>query len=672
MKLKTIITGIAAAALLTAPAYGETLSYGFENSLDGLTTVTNTLGSGGSAVYGDGFNGAGLTLNGSYGLNLGEVGTEFTVGAMVNITSSGGTQTIFFKNMGSKSSEKWLSVISDNGTPAFWANGGGFSWKRIVTGNSNILNNWAFVVYTEKDGTGSLYVDGKLAGSGSVAASSGTVYAGTTYWSADAPHGALDELIFDNEKALSAEEISAKYTELEEKLKQLQYEAALNALTLPSKTKSDITLPSTFDGKAITWVSSDTSVITNNGKVTQQNEDAEVIMTAYVDGEAVKTFNVTVLKLPVVVNQDVVLSYSFDDGDGVVADKSGNGNHGTIHGGMANGVFDGVDDYVEMPEGILANLDEFTIIMRLTPAIAQTHQFTFGFGNSSGDGYFFLNTSRPGTKTIRLAITGTSYGGEKDIKSFPGIHQGQEAVIVVTSKGTQYSMYIDGIPAASGDMGMAVKDLGETKLNYLGKSFYNGDPYFKGEFKEFTILPYEMDAAEIREAYEIPEDTDTRYIDEFALTENGLEAVLTRNCMVSAVFYDNNGKEIYSAVKKVSDDNLSLSFDCVGGASAEITAFDGADGIIKEKYAVAVNNGVLAYTLESGTVKVVNTTDKTTNAAVINAGYVNNGSLSSADITTVTVAPNSFELIPAEFNFDNQKIFVWTSLGEMTPVIKLN
>lgn len=72
--------------------------------------------------------------------------------------------------------------------------------------------------------------------------------------------------------------------------------AAMAEVNLNEVT-SDITLPSeTESGAAITWTSSDTDVITNDGKVTRGNTDKEVRLTA-VTGDYEKTFTVTVKKL---------------------------------------------------------------------------------------------------------------------------------------------------------------------------------------------------------------------------------------------------------------------------------------------------------------------------------------------------------------------------------------
>lgn len=90
-----------------------------------------------------------------------------------------------------------------------------------------------------------------------------------------------------------------------------QVEAAHEKLSLPTKASADITLPTAADGVAITWDSSNPSVIAPNGKVNRpsyQQGDATVTLTATLTAtpadEAIrdqirtKSFTVTVEKKP--------------------------------------------------------------------------------------------------------------------------------------------------------------------------------------------------------------------------------------------------------------------------------------------------------------------------------------------------------------------------------------
>ncbi|MBQ8002721.1 MAG: LamG domain-containing protein, partial [Clostridia bacterium] len=456
----------------------ETLSYSF-NGEDSLVVVTNTLASGGSAVIGEGV----LSLDGTYGLKLGSVGNTFSVSAMVKINSTGGTNTIFFKDMDGVGN-KWTGILSNGQKPAFWTHGTNHRWETVATGTAN-LGEWSHVAYVENNSVGSLYVNGELVGSGSVEPGSGDIYLGVTYWTADAVSGLVDNVkLYDN--ALSSVQVMEEYESC------IDFE---NAIKLPKEVISDITLVDKIASKTVVWSSSNEKAIDKKGKVTRGEEDVTVTLTATI-GDIGKSFEVTVLKKPTIVNEKVILSYAFDektDGD-IIHDTSGNGNHAAAYNSLAitkdGARFDGVDDYVEMPRGVLYGHDEITIVATFKQNSAQKHVFLYGFGNASDTGYMFLNPSRPDTNLIHFAATKTGSGGENAIVSLPGVRNDEWATVAVVISGSSASLFVDGELVMDGDMGMKVSDLGETLQNYIGKSLYAADPYFAGVVKEFTVYDY--------------------------------------------------------------------------------------------------------------------------------------------------------------------------------------
>lgn len=656
---KFILALIAVLAMFTASAYAEGVTHSFENTTDGLSIVTNTLATGGNATYTEGFVGKGLALNASYGLRLGSVNGEYTVAAMVRYTSLGDAKNIFFKNMGSSTAQNWVGIVQDQGKPKLWIhNGSDHKWEGIITSSESVLNRWAYITYTESNAAAALYVDGELIGSGSVTPGKGDIYAGATFWAADAAEGVMDELFFDNSRAITADEVKNMYTEL-----------ALKNVKIPAKTITDLDLPTTIGNAEVRWTSSDESVITNDGKVTRGDKNATITLSLYKGDELLGTFEVTVLKLATeVTNDDVVLSYVFDDGtEGVIEDASGNGNHGVIYGGMTGTHFDGVDDYVDMPDGILANLNEFTIVMRLKSEISKTHQFTFNFGIGNSE-YFFLNTSRPTTNTLRLALTQNGSGAESDVASLPGIRDGEYAALAITVNGSQAAIYQNGIPVAAGDLGASPSVLGNTTDNWLAKSPYSGDAYFKGDIYEFTIYPRVLNPKEIEDLhYQAPEEKS--YISDFDYGESELTVYLNRFCMVSAVFFDNNGRIVYSSTAKASGDDLKAVFTLPEGvniANVELAAYDADRGIIRDRAAIATYKGVAAYGTDGNNIKITNTTAENLDVMVMAASY-KEGSLGSLNTITVNVPAGSYKIVqtPAK---DGERLLVWYSLKSMRPV----
>lgn len=640
--------------LCAAEVSAAEVNCSFENSVNSFKTVTNTLAEGGSASFTEGFVGEGIALNGTYGLELGAVSGDFTVSAMVNITSSGGTETIFFKNMGTASAENWTSIILDNGTPAVWSNGASYRWSRLITAGDNVLARWAYITYTEKNGVGSLYVNGKLAGSSAVTVNSGSIYLAATYWSADAPEGIFDEIYFNDSEALGEEAIIQMYTNL-----------AIQNVSIPKRTISDLDLPNTIGNAQVSWVSDNEDVITAEGKVTRGDKNETVTLFLYMGEKFLASYDVTVLKNSEHTNDSVLLSYIFDENtEDIVEDVSGNGNHGIIYGSMAGTHFDGSDDYVELPANLLKDLEEFTIVMRLKAEIAQTHQFTFCFGNGTSE-YFFLNTSRPTTNTLRLALTQNGSGAESDVNSLPGIRNGEYAALAITVKGSEAAMYQNGIPVAFGDLGVSPSVLGDTADNWLAKSPYN-DPYFKGDIYEFTIYPRALDMGEI-EAMHYNEPEEKSYIEDIDMDTSELRVNLNRFCMVSAVFFDNEGNQVYATTKKVSSDNLTAVFALPDNASnVELAAYDADRGIIKDRLAIAVYNGVAAYATDGENLKITNTTGSDLNVAVMTASY-DGDILKEVGTATVRVEASSYTVIqnPAR---NGEKLMVWYTLTSLKPL----
>ncbi len=492
-KLIFVLTFLMCAFSFSVSVVAQTpLNYTFDDT-ESLNVVTNSLEEGEGAKIETG----NLSLDGSYGLKLGAVKKAFTVSAMIKVNSQGGTDTIFFKDMDNKG-EKWTGVISRGKKPAVWTHGENHRWETIAEGNDN-LGKWSYVTYVEDGSTGGLYVNGEFVGEGTVEEGEGELYLGATYWSADAISALVDSVTL-YQRALTKEEIMAEYE------KHIDYKTAI---TLPEKVVFNLDLVEKIASKKVVWESSDESVISVSGEVTRQQEDKTVTLKALIDGNVISTFDITVLKKPSDENEEVIVDYVFDEKDGeIVYDKSGNSNHGASYGSVAfdkNGAyFDGADDYLKMPEGILYGKDEITIVTTFTPHIAQAHTFLYGFGNGAEDGYMFLNPSKPGTNQIQFTATMKGSEDEKNINSIPGIRINEEATVCVVLKGTFASMYINGDLVMDGDMGLKARDLGKTKENYIAKSLYAADPYFKGNMKNFTVYGYCMSEEDIQKAFGKP------------------------------------------------------------------------------------------------------------------------------------------------------------------------
>lgn len=111
-----------------------------------------------------------------------------------------------------------------------------------------------------------------------------------------------------------------------------------------------------------------------------------------------------------------ILWYDFEDG---AKDISGSGNDGTVNEAFitdSTAVFDGVDNYIKLPDGILKDVVSATVAIYLKPEIEKQNQFTWCIGNTTETGYMFLNTYNPSSK-LRAAITQGTYTDESALVS---------------------------------------------------------------------------------------------------------------------------------------------------------------------------------------------------------------------------------------------------------------
>lgn len=228
-------------------------------------------------------------------------------------------------------------------------------------------------------------------------------------------------------------------------------------------------------------------------------------------------------------NGGLMLHYSFSElnNSGIVTDDSGNGNDGIISGDAeleyGRMYFDGKDDYITMPEGLLKDTDSVTVAINMRPEFDEIHYFAWNFGNSSSTGYMFLNTSRPDAK-LRFAITPAGNGDEEALASDNDVKAGTWSNIIVTIDGNEGKMYRDGVLEAETVFETVPSDLGATTQDWIGRSPY-GDALLNGYVDDFRIYDRALSENEVKE---LSNEYQSSLNDEFnnAMLDSGLKNVV--------------------------------------------------------------------------------------------------------------------------------------------------
>jgi hypothetical protein len=207
---------------------------------------------------------------------------------------------------------------------------------------------------------------------------------------------------------------------------------------------------------------------------------------------------------------DLVGHWKFDDGFGTTAvDSSINANSGALVGdtqwvaGHDGGAlrFDGTDDYVELPIGVLiSSLTNSTFsIWASFPNAGGAWQRIFDFG--TGETFYMFLSPRIGTTgEMRFAITVAGGGSPEQMVTAPstlpsGWHH--VAVTIDAAKDT-ITLYLDGsVVAQNTQATLAPSDLGMTTNNWLGRSQYIADAGYTGLLDDFRIYKRALSGAEV-------------------------------------------------------------------------------------------------------------------------------------------------------------------------------
>ncbi|AYY13882.1 DUF1349 domain-containing protein [Actinobacteria bacterium YIM 96077] len=162
-------------------------------------------------------------------------------------------------------------------------------------------------------------------------------------------------------------------------------------------------------------------------------------------------------------------------------------------------------EYVEMPQGVVSDVDEFTISTWVNWDGSQTWTRIFDFGSGTGT-YMFLTPSAGDSNSMRYAITTTGGGdGEQRIDAPEALPTDGWQHVAVTLSGTTGTLYLNGEPVGTNEnMTLSPSDLGETEQNWIGDSQWEADPLVDAAVDDFQIFDHALGQEEIQSLMDGP------------------------------------------------------------------------------------------------------------------------------------------------------------------------
>ncbi len=182
--------------------------------------------------------------------------------------------------------------------------------------------------------------------------------------------------------------------------------------------------------------------------------------------------------------------------NGTADDLSGNGRHAVLMEGATWGVgrngtscvqFDGRRAHVRLPDGVVEALGDFTVAMWVYCDNTGLSSRFFDFG-SNDVSYMGLTPRESAVPSLMRFMSTRNQFWMPSPLAAPIPPNGRWIHVALTLAGTVGRLYVDGAQVASSpEIWMAPYQFGHTTHNWLGRSQYRGDPFFKGRMQDFRI-----------------------------------------------------------------------------------------------------------------------------------------------------------------------------------------
>jgi Glycosyl hydrolase catalytic core/Concanavalin A-like lectin/glucanases superfamily/Cellulose binding domain/Secretion system C-terminal sorting domain len=200
------------------------------------------------------------------------------------------------------------------------------------------------------------------------------------------------------------------------------------------------------------------------------------------------------------------LHIAFNENTGQLAEDVWGGYHGTLKDGAtwtagkdsatgAVGLSTAARSYIQLPEGVVSKLNDFTIASWIKlPANQVNNTRVFDFGNDEAT--FMVLIPRLNNNQVRYKITCPAGTFQRDITYTTPLNQWVH--MAISQKGNVFKLYVNGQLLFT-DSNSTVKPsaMGFTRDNYLGRSQWPNDPYCDQQYDDFRIYNYGLSDVEV-------------------------------------------------------------------------------------------------------------------------------------------------------------------------------
>jgi hypothetical protein len=209
--------------------------------------------------------------------------------------------------------------------------------------------------------------------------------------------------------------------------------------------------------------------------------------------------------------------YSFSETTGTNAVDSVGGANGEAIGGATFGggqiTLDGVDGYVNLPNGVISGLGQDATIelwFTMNAPVVWTRVFDFGTSTlgedqpDAGQDYLFF-TARDGDGIPRFTANFPGGGDVVSLVPQPGgtiLNQQKHVAIVWSASKNTSRMYFDGVLVSTGTAPRPISDLAGSDLNnWLGRSQFVADAFWAGSYNELRLTSGAMSADQVAASF---------------------------------------------------------------------------------------------------------------------------------------------------------------------------